>query len=437
MHKPVSFCLFIPMLFSVLSDALAADWPQWRGPGRDGVWTETNIIKSFTGGSLPGKWRAAIGAGYSGPTVANGLVYVTDRVTAANDSERVHCFRESDGQRVWSFGYECRYRNIGYPAGPRASVLLHAGRAYSLGSMGHLYCFDAFSGRVLWQRNLDQEYEIRMPVWGIAASPLVEKELLILQIGGSNNACVIALEQNTGKEVWRNLNDEACYSAPIVIDQAGQRVLVVWTAARLAGLDPCSGRLHWSVPFVQDGTIMGIATPVVYRDKIFVSSFFQGSLLVQVDPGKLAAKELWRRRGKSERLTDGLHCCISTPVLMDHHIYGVDSYGELRCLDLTTGERIWEDLNAVTRDRWANIHLVQNGAETWMFNEHGELLITRLSALGLQVISRAMLIEPTTGQMNRKGKGVTWSHPAFANRHIFIRNDRELLCASLAAGKKQ
>jgi hypothetical protein len=120
---------------------------------------------------------------------------------------------------------------------------------------------------------------------------------------------------------------------------------------------------------------------------------------------------------------------MNTPVILDDYIYGVDSYGELRCLEFSTGDRVWEDLTAVDKDRWANIHFIQKGDLTWMFNEHGELLITELSPAGFKEISRAILIEPTRKQLPR---GVTWSHPAFANKHVFIRNDNRLLCSDLS-----
>jgi hypothetical protein len=123
---------------------------------------------------------------------------------------------------------------------------------------------------------------------------------------------------------------------------------------------------------------------------------------------------------------------MSTPLLKDDHIYGVDSYGELRCLDLFSGDRIWVDLSAVQSARWANIHLVQNGEFTYMFNEHGELIISKLDPKGFHEISRAKLIDPTTEQLSRKGKGVTWAHPAFAYKHVYVRNDKELVCADLS-----
>ena len=404
------------------------DWPDWRGVNRDGIWTETGIVKKFDSGKITQKWFVPVGSGYSGPTVSKGKVYLADLIKNPSQTEGVLCFDEKSGKKIWEFRYPCEYTGVGYPAGPRASVVINNGKAYSLGTMGNLFCFDAEKGNVIWQKDLNREYEIIMPTWGISATPLITGDKVILQISGSNNACVIALDKNTGKEIWRNLEDIAAYSAPIPIEKNGKKVVVVWTEDSLAGLNPETGEVFWRFPW-KTGSGMSIATPVLYNDYIFVSAFYSGSLLVKLGNDYTSAKKVWQRSGESERKTDALHCVMNTPVIINDFIYGVDSYGELRCLELATGNRIWEDLTAVKKDRWANIHFVQNGYKTWMFNEHGELIISELSPKGFKEISRAKIIEPTKEQLPR---GVTWSHPAFANKHVYIRNDRELVCVDLS-----
>jgi outer membrane protein assembly factor BamB len=411
------------------AESFADDWPQWRGPKRDGVWREIGIVAKFDGPQLPIRWRAKVANGYSGPTVAAGRVYITDRLTEPNQVERVHCFEAMTGEHIWSHTYECKYKKVGHPDGPRASVTIDNGRAYSLGTMGHLFCFDAAKGKILWSKDPAADYQTKVPIWGIAAAPLVEDGLVMVQVGGKDNACLVAFDKFTGKEKWRALNDGASYSAPIVVRQAGRRVLVCWTAERLVGVDPASGKLYWERAFK---SIQNVATPVVNKDFVFVSSFFDGSMLVRLDNDKVAARLVWRRKGESEKRTDSLHCCISTPILEGDYIYGVDSYGELRCLDLHTGDRIWESLEAVPRDRWANIHFIWHRDNVWMFNERGELIISKLSPKGFSEISRTKLIDPTSGQLGRRG-GVCWSHPAFAYKHVYARNDEELVCADLSA----
>jgi outer membrane protein assembly factor BamB len=296
--------------------------------------------------------------------------------------------------------------------------------------MGHLHCFDARSGDVLWKRDCLKEYQIRMPIWGIAASPLVEKDLLIVQIGGTG-ACLAAFDKKTGQEAWRALDDRASYSAPIMMEQAGRRVLVCWTGDHVAGLDPTTGKVHWKHPFKPNRMVINIATPVVEQDRLFLTSFYDGSEMLRVPPDKLSVESLWRREGVDERNTDALHSIMATPYFEGDYVYGVDSYGELRCLDAATGDRLWESKEATPPARWSNIHMVRNGRRMFLFNERGELIIARLSPRGYQEISRTKLIEPTTDQLRQRG-GVCWAHPAYANRHVFIRNDKELLSASLA-----
>jgi outer membrane protein assembly factor BamB len=311
-------------------------------------------------------------------------------------------------------------------------VTISDGNAYSLGTMAHLFCFDAAIGRVLWSRDLKQEYDVKVPTWGIAAAPLVEAGMLIVQVGGRGDACLVAFDKATGQERWRALGDPASYSAPIIIEQAGRRVLVCITGERVVGVDPRTGALHWQHPFPPSRMVITIATPVFDGRHLFCSSFYDGSLLLRVDPARLAVEEVWRRRGPNERNTEALHCCISTPAILGEHIYGVDSYGELRCLELQTGDRVWEDLTATPKARWSNIHLVRNGDKMWMFNERGELIVGRLSPAGFDEVSRAKLIEPTEAQLSQRD-GVCWAHPAFAYGHVYARNDEEIVCADVSA----
>jgi len=299
--------------------------------------------------------------------------------------------------------------------------------------MGHLKCLDAASGKVLWEKDCNELYKIRMPIWGIAASPLVEGNLLIVQIGGEG-ACLVAFDKRSGEEQWRALGDNASYSAPVMIEQAGKRVMVCWTGDSVVGMNAASGAVYWQIPFKPAKMVINIATPVLEKNRLFLTSFYDGALMATINPDKLEASTLWRRSGRDEQHTDSLHSIISTPYLEGDFVYGVDSYGEFRCLDARTGDRIWESLAPTPKSRWSTIHMVKNGDRMWMFNERGELLIARLSPSGYEEISRAKLIEPTRVQLGQRG-GVCWSHPAYANRHVFARNDEELVCASLADGE--
>lgn len=431
-------CLICIVFFSATVPAFADDWPQWRGPNRDGVWSGGNLIDEFENEALELTWRSPIGSGYSGPTVADGRVYVMDRIVEPQQVERVLCFDARSGDPLWEHEYACPYVGIGYKAGPRASVTVDGEAAFALGAMGHLHCLDARTGDTRWKRDLNVEYEIqtedkgstRMPIWGIAASPLVHDDVLILHVGGRNGACVVGLEKSTGKELWRALDDRAQYSSPILIHQGNRPVVVVWTGDSISGLDPTSGQVFWRQEFTPTRMPIGISTPIVQGNRLFVTSFYDGAMMLELDPKKPAAKKLWHLRGRNEKDTKAIHSIISTPIWIDDHIYGVDSYGELRCIEAETGERIWETTAATPKVRWGTIHFVRNGDRVWMQNELGDLIISRLSPQGYEEIDRASFLSPTLEQLRRRD-GVCWSHPAFANGFVFSRNDNEIICAKL------
>jgi outer membrane protein assembly factor BamB len=432
--RAVCLCVLLVLTAGkTLGMAFADEWPQWRGSNRDGVWRETGLVDKFASDQLKVRWRKPIGSGYSGPTVADGRVFVTDRVVEPEQVERVHCFDWQTGETLWTFSYPCPYVNVGYTAGPRASVTVDDGKAYALGTMGHLYCFDAASGKPLWSKDLNTEYKIRMPIWGISASPLVDGNLVIVQIGGEG-ACLVGFDKKTGEERWKALPDNASYSAPIMIEQAGRPVMVCWTGDSIVGMNAQTGEVYWKHPFKPEKMVINIATPVLENGRLFFTSFYDGSVMLAVNDKELAVSEVWSRRGRDEQHTDGLHSIISTPYLEGDYVYGVDSYGEFRCLDAKSGDRVWESLKPTPKSRWSTIHMVENAGRMWMFNERGELVIAKLAPEGYQEISRAKLIEPTEVQLGQRG-GVCWSHPAFAHKHVFARNDRELVCASLAAGE--
>lgn len=417
-------------------DFLAADdWPQWRGPNRDGKWKEQGLVEKFDSPKLKRKWTVKIGSGYSGPTVANGRVYVMDRLTEPNQVEQVLCFHEETGERIWKQTYDCEYRNVGYVAGPRASVTIDDGLAYSIGTMGHLKCFKAADGTKVWEHDCDSEYRIsqdrRMPIWGIAASPLIYENLVIVHLGAVD-ASMVAFDKKTGKEIWKSMNDRGQYSSPILIKQGQSDVCIIWTGDHIAGLNPRTGKVFWKVPMKPRNMPIGIATPLLHQNQLFVTSFYDGSMMLKLSSESPTAELAWRKVGRNERRTEALHSIISTPVFSSDYIYGVDSYGEFRCIKAADGSRVWEDDSAVPKARWSTIHFVENGDKTWMFNERGELIIAKLSKDGFEEISRAQLIEPTLRQL-RQRKGVCWSHPAFANRCVIARNDFELVCADLSA----
>jgi outer membrane protein assembly factor BamB len=436
--------------------AAADDWPEWRGSSRDGVWREEGIIDRIPAEGLPVRWRTPIGAGFSGPAVAGGRVFLMDRVLDAGGpadlknlwnhrdktagQERVLCLDEATGKVLWAHSYPCAY-SVAYGSGPRATPTVHGDRVYTLGAMGDLVCLDAATGRSVWHKDLVRDYAAEVPMWGCASPPLVVGEKLIAMVGGRGQA-VVAWDRHTGRELWRSGDaSEPGYCAPIVRTLAGKRQIIVWHADALAGLEPDSGKLLWSIRHhIVAG--MAISTPAVEGNRLAVSSQYEGVLMLEFKPGDAAPTILWKAFASSaperEWKKAGFNTTMSTVLLLHGHVYGVSLYGETCCLDGDSGRRIWTTLEptsgpAEPRERWSTLFMVPHGHEVFLFNDKGDLILARLTPAGYDEVGRAHILEadmPSTGSGGRK---VAWSHPAFANRCLFARNNHEIVCISLAA----
>lgn len=438
----------LALLFVMVTTAAAEDWPQWMGPQRDGVWRESGIVERFPEGGPRILWRTPIGGGYAGPAVVGERVYVTDkqRPNGAADpanpfprdrstvTERVLCLDATNGQLIWKHEYDCPY-TVSYPAGPRTTPVVRDGRVYTLGSEGHLFCLAADTGKVLWKKEFQVDYgRAQSPVWGYSANLLLDGERLIALVGGTGST-VVAFHKDDGKELWRALDSTGehgpGYSSPVIYEAGGVRQLIVWHPAALSSLNPETGTVYWSEAFpLQAG--LAVATPRKQGDRLYVSAFYNGSLMMKLDPAAPKATVAWKRSGQNERLTDALHCLISTPVFDGDFIYGVDSYGELRCLERETGERRWSTYAATSGQsaRWGNAFLIRHQDRYFLFSEQGDLILARLTPEKYEELGRAHLLEPTGPAQRRE---VVWVHPAFARKCVFVRNDREIVCASLAA----
>jgi outer membrane protein assembly factor BamB len=461
---PTMASLALTMVMTFGPAARGDDWPQWLGPRRDGVWREEGILERFPPGGPKVVWRTPIGSGYTGPAVAGDRVYVMDRVlrqgtknpdsgfsppgrrNVVAGSERVLCLDDATGRIVWTHEYECEYR-IDYPAGPRATPVVADGKVYALGAMGQLCCLDAATGKVLWGKDLVKDCGADVQTWGFAAHPLLDGERLITLVGGEGGV-VYAFHKDTGRELWKSLSSRAAGYCPPVIHQVGAtRQLIVWHPEAVCGLDPESGKPLWEAPFVVRAPNLTISTPAYQDGRLFVTSFYNGAMMLKLSTDRPGAEVLWKGKVDSERpdRTDTLNSIMPTPVLKDGHVYGVCSYGELRCLNADTGARVWMSMEAtrakeggrmvpstpgpdLKSERWSNAFLVPHGDRYFLFNEKGDLIIARLSPRGYEEVDRAKVIDPDN---RMPGRPVVWSHPAFAHRRVYVRNDHEIVCVSL------
>lgn len=424
-----------------MGTAQADDWPQWLGPKRDSVWRETGLVEVFPENKLPVKWRAPIAGGYSGPAIAQGRVFVTDFVKASGEAfnnpgqraelkgqERIHCLDAATGKPLWKHEYDCPY-SISYPAGPRATPAVADGKVFVLGAEGHLHCLNAETGKVVWSKELKQEYKTTTQIWGFCAHPLVEGNKLICVVGGEGSTAV-AFDKDTGNELWRSLTSRAAgYCPPTIIEAGGARQLLIWDADKLNSLNPESGKKLWSFDLAPQYD-MSITAPRQSGDLLFMSGIGNVGACLKLTQDKPGAELLWKETART-----GIPCANSTPFLENGMIFGADCQtGSLRGAKLETGERVWESYLPTTgnngqRASHGTAFLVKHEDRFFLFSETGDLVLAKLSEKGYDELSRFHVLEPTQECF---GRSVIWSHPAFANKCCFARNDKEIVCVSLA-----
>lgn len=440
-----SFLLLICAAVTTSSLAHGDDWPQWMGPKRDSVWRESGLVDRFPASGPKTLWRVPVDGGFSGPAVAGGKVFLFDFVSNGDrwnpgagkrdkleGTERVQCFNAADGRRLWTHEYNCHY-DVSYATGPRCTPTVAGGKVYALGTMGTLNCLDADSGRPIWSRDLAKDFNVKVQFWGFCGHPLVDGQKLIVPVGGDGTG-LVAFDKDTGKEIWRSLScKDAGYSPPTLIDAGGKRQLLFWSPESINSVNPEDGKLYWSSPLVPEYG-MSIMAPRQWRDYLFAGAIGYHASLLKLASDKPDAKLVWEgKKGMA------VYPVNSTPFIEDGIIYGVDQPGPLRAVKVETGERLWESFKPVIgRDEKPDYRgagsgtafLVKNGDRFVLFGETGDLIFAKLSPKGYDEICRAKILEPTLETFGRK---IVWSHPAFANKCVFARNDKELVCVSLAA----
>ena len=447
---PIAKAIAIACTFACLAAVPldAEDWPQWRGADRDAVWRETGIVERFPDDGLVVKWRTPVRAGFAGPAVADGRVFVLDYqetpgTRTMDGRERLLALDEETGEVLWTRDWPATYRNIVpvFATGPRATPTVDGDRVHVLGAAGMLSCFDTATGDLLWQIDTVADYGVTVPVYGVAHSPLVEGDLLITLLGGEPDAMVVAFDKTTGAEAWRAIDtvSEAGYSSPIVTTAGGVRQLIVWHPAAVTSLDPATGGVWWQHDFrIASGLTIG--TPVRSGRYLLISQVENGGLMLALNPDRPAARVVWTGANPNRTDRPAQNSMTSTPIVVGDAIYGLNSYGELRGVDAATGERLWSSDGLAPQIRWASSHLVRHRDRWFISVETGDLVIARFSPAGYEEVDRTLLLTPTTrtrgggsGRWRGVDRAVLWAHPAYANRHVFARNDAEVVRVSLAA----
>ena len=430
------FLLACCAVIIVPSPAPADEWPQWMGPQRDNVWREDGVLEALPAAVPRVVWRVPIAGGYAGAAVAGGRVFVTDYVTAADvkvanferktstGTERVLCLEEATGKLLWKHEYPVTY-TIAYPAGPRCTPTVDGDRVYTLGAEGDLFCFDAATGKVVWSRDLKKDYATKAALWGWASHPLVDGEKLIC-IAGTASAHAVAFDTRTGKELWRaGTAPEQGYVPPSIIEAAGVRQLLLAKPDGVYAVEPATGKILWETPYNADnGSI--IMAPMKIGEHLYVGGFQEKNLLVKLATDKPGVDVVWRNKAKH-----GISAVNVQPFLDGDMLYGFHEKGDLRAVQIPSGEVKWSSPGPFG-DRappTATAFITRHGDRYFLFAETGDLVIARLSPQGYGEIDRTHLLDTTQSAF---GRGVVWSAPAYADRSVFVRNDKELIRVSLA-----
>ena len=380
---------------------LGADWPQFLGPTRDGT----------APGPKPGTkaellWKQDVGPGFAGPVIADGRVILFERV---KDRETIVSKDINTGQTIWTADYETKYQDdFGFDDGPRSAPTVSGGRIYTFGAEGMLTCLDFKTGKKLWNVDTKARYGFHKGWFGAAGAPLVEGNLVILNIGGSKGAGIVAFNRETGAQAWTATDDEASYSSGTVATIGGERHALFLTRAGLVDLDPASGKVRFQFPWrSRNDASVNAATALVSGDLVFISSSYRtGAALLKVSGSKY--EKIW---SNDESMSNH----YATSVLKDGYLYGFHGRQEsgpaLRCVELRTGKVQWkdEDFGAGT--------LILVDDQLLILRENGELVWAAATPKAFTIAARTALLP-----------GVVRAYPAYSNGVFCARNTQTLGC---------
>jgi outer membrane protein assembly factor BamB len=387
-----------------VSAAAAADWPQYRGPGRDGRSAETGLVSSWPTAGPRVVWRAALGNGYSGIAVAEGRVFTQ---FGNGRDEYAIAFDAATGKELWRARTDAD-RHDGQGSGPRSTPTVEGGTVYALSALGKLHAFAAGSGARRWTSDLVQEYGARVPQWGVSTSPLVEGDLLLVDAGGRAGHSLLALDKKTGKLAWASQTDQAGYSAPLAVTVDGQKQVLFFTGTSLVSVSPRDGKALWRVPWETSYDVNAAMPVFVPPDRVFISSGYdKGAQVLRVKrQGAGAAVEpVWRSRVMKNH--------FNSSVLVDGSLYGFDD-GTLKSIDAASGEERWRARG------FSKGSLLFADGHLWVLSERGLLALVEATPEAYREKARVQLFEART-----------WTMPSLADGRLFVRSEEELVALAV------
>ncbi len=411
--SPPRVCVFVTLLAilplsTAVSNRALDDWPQWRGPNRDGISAERGLLKSWPAGGPPLAWRATgAGEGYSSFAVANGRLYT---LGARGGREYVLAYDVATGKQLWATDHGRRFGND-RGDGPRGTPTVEGNRVYAYGASGDLSVLDAATGKVIWTLNVLQKFGGSNITWGLSESPLVLADRILVNAGGPD-ASIVALRKTDGSAIWRSQSDQAGYSSAVVQPLGGLRQAVFFTGQRALGVDVENGRLLWSYGQVSNRTA-NIATPIVKGNRVFLSSDYgTGAALLEMTAGDggVRAREVY--------FTKEMRNHHASSVLVGDYLYGFSS-AILTAMHFDTGKVAWRDRSV------GKGSLVFADDRLYLFSENGVVGLAEATPDGYREHGRFTI---ETGSLP------TWSHPVVSGGRLYIRDQNTIYAYTVKAG---
>ena len=386
----------VACLAGFLLAAWAQDWPQWRGPNRDGISGALSEGRVWPE-KLKLKWRVNVGEGHSSPVVADGKIYLHTR---QGDREVVSCLRAESGQVIWQEGYHAPYTVNPAAAyhgkGVKSTPVVAGGRIYTFGISGILSCFDSNSGKPRWRK------EFGSPDFGVAMSPVADRGVLIAYVGTNGHGALTAFDAESGEEKWSWKGDGPAYASPIVAELDGTRQVVTQSQNNTIGVSAAAGELLWQIPF-NTPYDQNIVTPVLYHETLVFSGLDNGVMGVKV----LKRGSQWLTETVWQTKDVGMY--MSSPVVSGDLLFGLSHFkrGQFFCLDPHNGAILW-----TSEGRQAdNAAIVDGGSVLVFLTSDAELIVARKSRKAFEVLRKYSVADSPT-----------WAHPVILNSGILIKD---------------
>jgi outer membrane protein assembly factor BamB len=399
--------------------APACYWTDFRGPHRDGVYSEGPISTDWPAQGPPRLWRQPIGGGYASFSFGEGRAYTIEQ---RRDKEAVTAYDPETGREFWAFSYPASFDEVLGGPGPRATPVYRDGLIYSLGANGDLYCLVAATGKPKWSKNILTDNAASNKHWAMAGSPLVIDgtidDKVIVTPGGTNGRSIVAYNRLTGVPIWHSLNDRAGYTSPILADLAGRKQIVWISAERAVGIAPEDGKLLWQYAFPA-GMDMNCSQPIAVDAShvLLSSSDAGGAVLLAISSDIAKSDKNLSKSGKYDVFsvqevwkTNRFKNKFNSSVIYQGYAYGFDE-SILACIDIKTGELKWKG------GRYGFGQLLLAGDHLVITTEQGEVVLVRATPEGHREIARFPAVE-----------GKTWNIPAIDHGLLLVRNATEMTC---------